>query len=57
MSAKRTMLRRQLKDAGWKGSKSKRRARGLPPEVAARRVAVSIRAREIVAERRPDLVR
>ncbi len=57
MSAKRTLLRRALKEAGWRGAKPKRRARGLSPEEAARAAAVIIRAREIVAERRPDLVR
>jgi hypothetical protein len=39
MSAKRTLLRTQLKAAGWKGSKVKRR-RGVPIQDAAKNVAV-----------------
>jgi len=56
MSAKRTLLRRALKEAGWRGAKPKKRQRGLSPEEAVRMAAVIIRAREIVAQRRPDLV-
>ena len=39
MSAKRTLLRHQLQQAGWKGPRARRR-RGVPLEDAVKSVAV-----------------
>ncbi len=56
MSAKRQMLRADLKTVGWRGKKAKRRPRGLAYEAAAHEVAVTLallKARDRMMKKEP----